>query len=277
MSVRNVDADLFSRIQQLEDRLKKAERGEGVSREVSTEALLLRSRSGDRYRIVAHEQGLLVYNETTGEDPVYWPVDAPSPVLVAGDSIAAGVPYNDGVPWSNRLLLPGVVNIAMGGQAWHPGSDRPPFVHTIMSTPGSRQTVIISGGTNDVGFRVANGHSTVDIVSAMAKRITDDLRTLHQAGFRVYLTTIWPVGNPDTFVGFLTDPAVLPGARQAIIAINDWLRANHAVRLIDLDPVVCDPNKWMKPEFDWIDHVHPNQSADLPVASVVDSAFGLRP
>lgn len=261
----------------MEERLRRAERLEGGSREVSTEALLLRSRTGDRYRIVAHESGLLVYNLSTGGDPLRVPVDAPAPVLVAGDSIAAGVPYNGGVPWSARLTLPGVVNVALGGQGWFAKPTyfipRPEFVETVLASLPA-ETVIISGGTNDVGQLVSEGKTAHQVRDLLAEKITSDIETMHEHGLRVYLTTIWPVGSPDTFDGFLTDDSLLPAFREAIQATNEWLREDQGHRLFDLDPVVSTDEGWMRPEYDWIDHVHPLPAADLPVASLVDRELG---
>ena len=121
-------------------------------------------------------------------------------------------------------------------------------------------TVIAQVGVNDINF-------TTD----PADRIIAGLRQLaaqaHEKDLRILVCTLGP------FEGFVGPPAWDPTKEAIRAAVNDYIRSQHDFdAVVDVDKVLRDPAAptKLRADFDFGDHIHPNDAGAKAIAAAVE-------
>lgn len=148
------------------------------------------------------------------------------------------------------------------------------FDRDVLSVPGVR-TVILMESINDIGHP---GSAALADQKVSATDITAGLRQIadraHAHGLRILGATLTPYAG-TVFPGYFTAEGETD--RQAV---NRWIRENGAFDgVIDFDAVVRDPARpdHVAAEYDFGDHLHPNDAGYRKMGEAVDlTLLGLK-
>ena len=141
------------------------------------------------------------------------------------------------------------------------------FDRDVLSVPGVR-TVILMESINDIGHP---GSAALPDQKVSSADITTGMRQLadraHAHGIRILGATLTPYAD-TVFPGYFTQEG--EADRQAV---NRWIRESGAFDgVIDFDAVVRDPARpdHIAAEYDFGDHLHPNDAGYRKMGEAVD-------
>lgn len=141
------------------------------------------------------------------------------------------------------------------------------FDRDVLSVPGVR-TVILMESINDIGHPGAAGLSDQKVTPA---DITAGMRQIadraHAHGLRILAATLTPYAD-TIFPGYFTTDG--EADRQAV---NRWVRESGVFDgVIDFNAVLRDPARpdHLAPEYDFGDHLHPNDAGYRGMGEAVD-------
>lgn len=144
------------------------------------------------------------------------------------------------------------------------------FDRDVLAVPGVR-TVILMESINDIGHP---GSAALADQKVSAADITTGLRQIadraHAHGLRILGATLTPYAG-TVFPGYFT--AEGEAERQAV---NRWIREGGAFDgVIDFDAVMRDPARpdHIAAEYDFGDHLHPNDAGYRKMGEAVDLAL----
>lgn len=148
------------------------------------------------------------------------------------------------------------------------------FDRDVLAVPGVR-TVILMESINDIGHP---GSAALADQKVSAADITTGLRQIadraHAHGLRILGATLTPYAG-TVFPGYFT--AEGEAERQAV---NRWIREDSAFDgVIDFDAVMRDPARpdHIAAEYDFGDHLHPNDAGYRKMGEAVDlTLLGLK-
>jgi len=137
-------------------------------------------------------------------------------------------------------------------------------------------TVVMMMGINDIGWpgpsavTPTDPEPTAEDIVVGYKQLID---RAHIHGMRFVGVTLTPF--IDTFKGTAGAGYYTPAKEKIRLAVNDWIRNDHAADgLIDFDKVLDDPANpgHIRPEFNCGDNLHPNDKGYQAMAKAVDLA-----
>ncbi|MDX7951076.1 SGNH/GDSL hydrolase family protein [Lichenihabitans sp. Uapishka_5] len=144
------------------------------------------------------------------------------------------------------------------------------FDRDVLSVPGAR-SVIVMESINDIGHPTSaalgdQAVSAADITTGLTQ-IAD---RAHAHGLKVFGATLTPFAD-TVFPGYFS--AEGEAKRQAV---NAFIRSNRSFDgVIDFDTVVRDPARpdHLRADFDFGDHLHPNDAGYKAMGEAVDLAL----
>lgn len=212
-------------------------------------------------------------------------------VAVLGDSITDGLgsSNNTNRRWTNFLAsrlnatnkgrnAPGILNVAISGnRLGRDGTDfKTPelgvnasarFADDVLAQTGVR-AVILQLGINDVWI----SHDDPNlIISELQQLVT----LAHQAGLKIFACTLMP------WNGFATGDIVqyTPALDSTRLTVNSYLRTTTDFDgILDFDLVLRDPGdpSKLRREYDFSDHIHPNDAGLEAMAKSIPLEMLLR-
>ena len=214
-------------------------------------------------------------------------------VVVLGDSLgdANGSTLNANKRWSDLLAQrlieahrngksPAVLNASLSGnrlnhEGAEPGAGGFPGFVQLGTNAGARlnedvfeqtgvDTVIFDVGINDIWMNGDSADAIIDSIRQAGAQV-------RERGIRFVVATLGP------FQGFAVNPSApagewTPEKEATRLAVNDFLRSSGEFDgVIDFDEVLRDPANpsRLRAEFDFGDHIHPNDAGNQAMADAV--------
>lgn len=162
----------------------------------------------------------------------------------------------------------GVLNEGIGGnRVLHDGygpSALARFDRDVIAQSGVKYLIILEG-INDIG-RLQHPSAPQDIVTTEQlehglKQIAD---AAHEHGIKVFGATLTPYGGSSYY---------FDKGEQVREALNNWIRTSGTFdAVLDFDRVTRDPSNpnRFNPEYDFGDHIHPNDAGYKAMADSID-------
>jgi lysophospholipase L1-like esterase len=201
-------------------------------------------------------------------------------IVTLGDSITDGVhsTHNANHRWPDILAARlkqdhsldqvSVLNEGIGGNHVLIDSGAPSALarldRDVLAQDGANYLIVLES-INDIG-RLQHPSAPQDIVTTEQieqgfKQIAD---AAHEHGMKVYGATLTPYGGSDYY---------FDKGEQVREAVNNWIRTSGTFdAVLDFDRITRDPanpNRF-NPEYDFGDHIHPNDAGYKAMADSID-------
>ena len=134
----------------------------------------------------------------------------------------------------------------------------------VLAQDGANYLIVLES-INDIG-RLQHPSAPQDIVTT--EQIEQGLKQIadaaHEHGMKVYGATLTPYGGSDYY---------FDKGEQVREAVNNWIRTSGTFdAVLDFDRITRDPanpNRF-NPEYDFGDHIHPNDAGYKAMADSID-------